>query len=55
MKKIKIVEENIHNILKDSDNKGVDSNGYTAQEVKNILKAAEGPFESISFEDLCKL
>ena len=33
----------------------VDENGYTTEEVEAILKAAEGPFEDISFEDFCKL
>lgn len=38
-----------------SDGKEVDENGYTEEEVENILKVSKGPLEKISFEDLCKL
>lgn len=43
------------NIENHKDYSEVDENGYTAEEVEAILKAAEGPFEDISFEDFCKL
>lgn len=34
---------------------GQNPDGYTEEEVQAILKAAEGPFEEMSFEEYCKL
>lgn len=37
------------------DKQKAHQNEFTDKEIENILKTIDGPFEEISFEELCKL
>ena len=49
--KMKMLEPYDKNILENANKE----NDFTSREEELIIEASKGPFEEISFEDLCKL